>query len=65
MSRHHDTSGPRPKYYLSIQAAADRADVSTDTVRRMIAAGRLRAYRFGGQIRIAIEDFDLAMRPLR
>ncbi|MGV9832896.1 excisionase family DNA-binding protein [Nocardia niigatensis] len=65
MNRYDDSTRPKPQYYLSIQAAAERASVSTDTVRRMIATGRLRAYRFGGQIRIAIEDFDLAMRPLR
>lgn len=65
MIRHNDTNKPRPRYYLSIKATADRACVSTDTVRRMIAGGQLRAYRFGGQIRIAIEDFDKAMRPVQ
>ncbi|WP_406231203.1 hypothetical protein [Nocardia sp. NBC_01009] len=29
----------------------------------MIADGTLPAYRFRGQIRIAIEDLDKAMRP--
>ncbi|MEU4457558.1 excisionase family DNA-binding protein [Nocardia fluminea] len=55
----------RPSFYLSIQGAADRACVSKDTIRRMIASGQIRAYRFRGQIRIAIEDFDVAMRPIR
>ncbi len=51
--------------YVSIKFAAERASVSKDTIRRMIADGNLPAYRFRGQIRIAVEDVDKAMRPLR
>lgn len=54
-----------PTRYVSIGDAADRASVSKDTIRRMIAEGSLPAYRFRGQIRIAIEDIDKAMRPVR
>jgi excisionase family DNA binding protein len=54
-----------PSRYVSIKSVADRASVSTDTIRRMIADGQLRAYRFRGQIRIAIEDIDHAMHPVR
>jgi excisionase family DNA binding protein len=54
-----------PSRYVSIGFAAHRASVSKDTIRRMIADGGLPAYRFRGQIRIAIEDIDKAMRPLR
>ncbi|WP_435592761.1 excisionase family DNA-binding protein [Nocardia sp. bgisy118] len=50
---------------MSIKFAAERASVSKDTIRRMIADGNLPAYRFRGQIRIAVEDVDKAMRPLR
>ncbi|MFC9470973.1 excisionase family DNA-binding protein [Nocardia sp. NPDC056952] len=53
-----------PSRYVSIKFAAERADVSTDTIRRMIADGTLAAYRFRGQIRIAIEDIDAAMWPI-
>lgn len=56
---------PGPSRYVSIGFAAHRASVSKDTIRRMIADGALPAYRFRGQIRIAIEDIDKAMRPLR
>ncbi|MFI6998362.1 excisionase family DNA-binding protein [Nocardia sp. NPDC050175] len=63
MRRHEST--PTPSRYVSIGSAADRASVSKDTIRRMIAAGELHAYRFRGQIRIAIEDIDSAMRPVR
>ncbi|WP_216903381.1 excisionase family DNA-binding protein [Nocardia alni] len=51
--------------YLSIKSAAARASVSTDTIRRMIADGALPAYRFRGQVRIAAEDVDNAMRPIQ
>ncbi len=57
-------SVPRPSRYLSIKQAAECAGVSTDTIRRMIADGGLRAYRFRGQVRIAVEDIDKAMRPV-
>ncbi|MEV0688209.1 excisionase family DNA-binding protein [Nocardia sp. NPDC050378] len=36
--------------------AAERAGVSRDTIRRIIADGTLAAYRFRGQIRIALEE---------
>ncbi|MGX1806054.1 excisionase family DNA-binding protein [Nocardia sp. NPDC055321] len=63
--REAQPNGERSHFYLSVQEAADRASVSTDTVRRMISSGQLKAYRFRGQIRIAIEDFHAAMRPIR
>ncbi|WP_185757056.1 excisionase family DNA-binding protein [Nocardia bhagyanarayanae] len=50
---------------MSIEFAAERASVTKDTNRRMIADGTPPAYRFRGQIRIALEDIDAAMRPLR
>ncbi|MGQ4614999.1 excisionase family DNA-binding protein [Nocardia sp. R7R-8] len=62
---HRIKPAPVPSRYVSIGFAAHRASVSKDTIRRMIADGTLPAYRFRGQIRIAIEDIDKAMRPLR
>ncbi|MCM6774407.1 excisionase family DNA-binding protein [Nocardia sp. CDC159] len=56
---------PTPSRYVSINSAAARAGVSKDTIRRMIADGNLPAYRFRGQIRIALEDVDKAMRRVR
>ncbi|WP_156161825.1 excisionase family DNA-binding protein [Nocardia vulneris] len=53
-----------PSHYVSIKSASSRASVSPDTIRRMIAVGDLPAYRFRGQVRIAVEDIDKAMRPL-
>jgi len=40
----------------SIPAIAQRLDVSEKSVRRFIERGLLRAYKVGGQIRIAEED---------
>lgn len=53
-----------PKYY-GIASAAAITDVSTDTIRRLIARGELKAAKFGGQIRIRVEDLEAAMRPVR
>ncbi|WP_067865562.1 excisionase family DNA-binding protein [Nocardia shimofusensis] len=64
--RHRDTSPTgSPQRYISIGAAAEYASVSKDTIRRMIADGTLPAYRFRGQVRIAIEDVENAMRPIQ
>lgn len=62
---HAPSSPTPPSRYVSIAEAAQRARVSRDTIRRMIADGQLPAYRFRGQVRIAVEDIDKAMRPIR
>ncbi|MGM7643432.1 excisionase family DNA-binding protein [Nocardia sp. JW2] len=64
MPRRSPKRTPTPSRYVSIKFAAERAGVSTDTIRRMIADGTLAASRFRGQIRIAIEDIDAAMWPI-
>lgn len=52
--------------YESLAAAAERTDVSIKTLRRRIAAGELRAYRYGPRIlRVDPNDVDKLMRPLR
>ncbi|MFF0456500.1 excisionase family DNA-binding protein [Nocardia africana] len=43
--------------------AAQRASVGRYTIRRMIADRQLPAYRFRGQVRIAVEDIDKATHP--
>ena len=54
------------KTYESLAQAAERTAVSVKTLRRRIAAGKLRAYRYGPQvIRVDPNDVDLLMRPLR
>lgn len=54
-------SGP----FTTIVGAADYYAVSTKTIRRWIAEGRLPAYRVGNSaIRIKLSDLDLAIRPI-
>ncbi|MBF4998658.1 excisionase family DNA-binding protein [Nocardia sp. BSTN01] len=66
MSRSHAATSSTPlSRYVSIAEAAQRASVNRDTIRRMIADGQLPAYRFRGQVRIAAEDIDKAMRPIK
>jgi excisionase family DNA binding protein len=47
---------PRALKLLSVRDAADFAKVSTQTVRRLIKAGKLKVYRVGRQIRIDESD---------
>jgi len=55
---------PTPEW-LSLQQAAAIYDVSVDTLRRRIAAGKLPASRFGERlIRVRVEDLDRLFRPI-
>lgn len=50
---------------LSVAEAADFLGVSKDTIRRMIAAGELAAWRYGSKlIRIDVEALYKARRPV-
>jgi excisionase family DNA binding protein len=50
---------------LTISEAAEQLGVHEDTVRRMIAAGRLPAFRVGARlIRVKSEDVAAVARPL-
>ena len=51
---------------VTIQQAADHLGVSHKTVRRMIADGRLPAYRVGGgPIRVLASDVEAVKIPVR
>jgi excisionase family DNA binding protein len=51
--------------YLSNAAAAEYLDTSTDTLRRLVLQGRLRAYRLGDRgRRYAIADLDALLVPI-
>jgi excisionase family DNA binding protein len=51
--------------YLSLEEAADCLSVSVKTIRRLIAAGTLPAYRCGKRaIRIKLEDLEAAPRQI-
>lgn len=53
------------KTYESLVQAAERTEVSVKTLRRRIAAGQLRAYRYGPRIlRVDPYDVDKLMRPV-
>jgi excisionase family DNA binding protein len=50
---------------ISIRAAADWADCSDKTIRRRIASGDLRAYRFGPRaIRVDMAEVDALLKPI-
>jgi excisionase family DNA binding protein len=59
-------TAPRPKRHLiTIEAAAGYLDVSTRSVRRYIAQGKLRAYRVGPRlIKVDEADVDALARPI-
>lgn len=54
-------SAPAPNHWGTIQDAADRYQVSTKTIRRMIARGQIEAQRFGPRlIRVNLESLQQA-----
>lgn len=51
--------------YYSLNQTADILGVSPRTVRRLITAGQLRAYRLGArQIRIVADDVESVLRRI-
>lgn len=62
----HDASRPvipTGAKALTLEQAAERWQVSTRTLRRRIAEGRLTAYRHGRAIRLKPEDVDALFTP--
>jgi excisionase family DNA binding protein len=58
-----ETLIPRRRY-VKIAEAADYLQVTTRTVRAMIADGRLTGYRSGGRlVRLDLNEVDAAMQP--
>lgn len=53
---HTTTSAQRP--LRTVKGAAERLNVSTRTVRRLIGAGELAVVRIGRSIRISDDDLD-------
>lgn len=56
--RHSAARGDDHRKFISQEAAAERWDVSVDTIRRQIAAGKLTGYRLGGRI-IRVDQAEL------
>ncbi len=50
-----------PPRFASLNAAGDYTQTSRDTVRRMIARGEIKSYRIGRQVRVDLNELDIAM----
>lgn len=56
---------PTHSQFITQNAAAERWDVSVDTIRRLIAAGKLTGYRLNGRvIRIDLAELDACFKPI-
>lgn len=56
---------PQARRYSDIADAATYIGVSDKTIRRMISAGSITAYRFGPRlIRIDLNELDRKLRPI-
>lgn len=59
------TAEPSVRRWVSQTEAADYLGITDRTLRRMIAAGRLPAYRLGPRLlRIDVADLDALLRPV-
>lgn len=54
---------PVSRQYESVAAAAQRTGLSTRTLRRRVAEGKLPAYRCGRVLRLRPEDVDALFKP--
>lgn len=52
------------KRYVSLQVGAEYASCSEKTLRRHIASGKLRGFRFGRLIRIDLDELDALLQPI-
>ena len=50
--------------YASLADAAAYVDCNERTLRRHIAAGRLRGYRLGKLVRVDLSELDAIMKPI-
>ncbi|WP_307787529.1 helix-turn-helix domain-containing protein [Mycolicibacterium sp. S2-37] len=65
MNKHNTTELDTLPARMTIQLAADTFDVSARTIRRWIAAGRIKAYRLGTRtIRIDRDSLLAMQRPM-
>ncbi|WP_375488021.1 excisionase family DNA-binding protein [uncultured Mycobacterium sp.] len=56
-------TSPRRRY-VKVSEAAEYLQVTTRTIRQMLADGRLRGYRSGGRlVRLDLNEIDAAMQP--
>ena len=51
--------------FVSQETAAERWDVSVDTIRRLIRQGKITGYRLNGRIiRVDVAEVDAAFKPI-
>jgi excisionase family DNA binding protein len=63
-SRSSATFGAQ-RQYIRQEVAAERWDVSVDTIRRLIAAGKITGYRLNGRIiRVDVAEVDACFREI-
>ncbi|WP_035756846.1 excisionase family DNA-binding protein [Granulicoccus phenolivorans] len=56
---------PAHAKYVRQEVAAERWDVSVDTIRRLIASGKITGYRLNRRvIRVDLDEVDAAFRPI-
>jgi len=64
-ARPHTQPPPPHRRYESIPQAAERAGVTTRTIRRWIAQGELTGFRMGKRmIRLDADELDKRLRPI-
>ena len=59
------TSNVHPPKFLSVQQVADLLEISTKTVRRLIATGKIHVHTFGRVHRVSEEDLTAFVRVSR
>lgn len=58
-------SAPPPRRFARQEVAAERWDVSVDTIRRMIRDGKITGYRLNRRIiRVDLDEVDAMFRPI-
>lgn len=61
----HPVKNSTRRRFGSIAAGAEETDVSTQTIRRMIARGQLPAYRIGPRLmKIDLDELAALLRPI-
>jgi excisionase family DNA binding protein len=53
-----------PTKFITLAEAAERLALSQRTIRRHVAAGRIKAYGLGRAVRIREADLETSLRPI-
>ncbi|MHA6511997.1 helix-turn-helix domain-containing protein [Tessaracoccus sp. Z1128] len=63
MPRTKTTTPPESRRFIRQETAAERWDVSVDTIRRLIRSGKITGYRLNNRIiRVDVAEVDAAFR---